>query len=87
MWRRGVLSIPDLEEAVPGARAHGGAVLGHAQAADAVVVARKHTCNMVKPQVSQGILLTSKQSPNQVIHLTRHSPSHFRLQRGIVQVK
>lgn len=39
-------SVPDLEEAVPGACGHGHAVVGHAQAAHAVVMAGQHACNI-----------------------------------------
>lgn len=36
--------VPDFEEAIPGPCADGHPVLGHSQAADAVVVAGKHSC-------------------------------------------
>lgn len=37
-------SVPDLQEAVPGAGGHGHAVVSDAQAAHAVVMAGQHAC-------------------------------------------
>lgn len=35
--------VPDLEEAVPGPRGHGHAIIGHSEAADAVVMTSQDT--------------------------------------------
>lgn len=58
--------VPDLEEAVPGPRGHGHAIIRHSQAADAVVMTSQDTCPVSLervPDVAVEVVVPGEEEP------------------------